>query len=274
MKWIDRHTFGIWYFGFFLFSMGIRYGDGLLLSQLFHPIIYSPRIDSIVWTFHAIGLSASLNNSIVFLLFDSSLVLLALYILLRLVQRLTVQKLVSVHFIVFFFYILLAYTYPTLSLRKYLGLVLIPIAFTFKSQQRYIAYIKLMRYLSLFIFASAAIWKIARGVFLSSEHFLYSLKVQHIETVINFSDSWISIIPTFLLAQPELCTILFITAIVLQLSFIVGYFTYKYDKVLMMLFIVFVATDFFVMRIEFYEILVFIPLYLHSDFVNVKKNSY
>ncbi len=261
MGWISRKSYVLYFYGCFIVFMLTRYLDGLLLYQISANPIRSPRIDLVVWTTHLVGIPDLVSNPFISLFIDLLILSLPFVILYNVYLGKKINRLAFALFISFAFYILIIYCFPTLSIRKYLGLVLIPIAFTFASEKRYLNYLQLMRYYVLFVFTSASLWKIFRGVAWDSSHMQLSLKAQHIDNLINWPDHYITKLMSAIIANPTYCTIIFIVAIISQLTFSIGFFTKKYDRFLAFLLIVFIISDYLVMRIEYWEFIVFLPLF-------------
>ena len=261
MDLINRRTYTIYFYVCFVLFLVIRYFDGLFLSQISSNPIRSPRVDLIVWLTHLIDLPDLFTNTTLSLILDTSIVILPLIILFQVFRNRSIHKTSLVLSFLFTFYILVIYCYPTLSLRKYLGLVLIPFAFSFSNNERFSNYLRLMRYFVLFVFTSASLWKITRGVIFDDWHMQLSLKLQHIDNFANWPDHYITKLLSTFIANSQYCYVLFILAVLMQLSFVVGFFTRKYDRLLAFFLIVFIITDYLVMRIEYWEYIVFLPLF-------------
>lgn len=262
MDWLSRKSYGLFFYSCFLAFLVVRFFDQLFLFQVSTNPIRSPRVDLIVWITHYIGIPDIISNSYFSLFIDLLIVLLPIIILYRLYSGLKIHKLAAVLSVLFAFYILIIYCFPTLSIRKYLGLVLIPIAFIFTSEKRYYHYLELMRYYLLFVFTSASLWKLVRGVAWDPTHMQLSLKAQHIDNFINWPDHFITRLISSFVDNPTLCTLIFIAATLSQFSFIIGFFTKKYDRLLAILLVIFIISDYLVMRIEYWEFIVFLPLLL------------
>lgn len=262
MLWIERKSFAIYFYSFFIVFMVVRYFNELFLHQLISNPIRSPRIDLVVWITHYIGIPNLISNQIVSLTFDFIILLLPILILYRIFKGKKFNNLSASLCLFFGLYILFIYCFPTLSIRKYLGLVLIPIAFIFQSKRRYYYYLELMRYYILFVFTSASLWKILRGVAWDPRHMQLTLKAQHIDNFVNWPDHYITKLIATLIEHPSFCTTLFILAVISQLLFFIGFITKKYDKLLAILMLIFILSDYLVMRIEYWEFIVFLPLFL------------
>jgi hypothetical protein len=275
MQWIERKSFAIYFYSFFIVFMVIRYFDELFLHQLISNPIRSPRVDLVVWITHFIGIPNLISNQFVSLSFDFVLILLPIIILYRVFKNKKINKLSALLCGLFGLYILLIYCFPTLSIRKYFGLVLIPIAFIFQSKKRYYYYLELMRYYILFVFTSASLWKILRGVAWDPRHMHLTLKAQHIDNFVNWPDHYITKLIASIIAHPSYCTTLFLLAVVSQLLFFTGFITKKYDKLLAILMLIFILSDYLVMRIEYWEFIVFLPLLLgkYPDLNKINETS-
>lgn len=247
----------------FLIFMIIRAFDQLMMSQIGNNPIHSPRQDPIVWIIQWTRIPDFLTSNIVSIIYDILMISIPIFIIMRLLRNKSIHRLSTLHFGLFFIYILSIYCFPTLSIRKYLGLLLTPIAFIFQDEKRYARYMELLRFYICFIFSSASIWKIARGVITDTDHMMLTLKQQHIDNILNWNDHIITKLAIYLVSNPMICHYLLLAAIFSQLLFLIGFITKKYDWLLAILLIVFIIMDFLIMRIEYWEFLIFLPILLN-----------
>ncbi len=273
MEWINRKSYALYFYACFIFFLIVRYFDQLFLHQISANPIRSPRVDLVVWTTQLSGIPNFISSSGIGIYIDILVIILPIVILYQIYKVKKYNRLAAILALIFGIYILIIYCFPTLSIRKYLGLVLIPIAFTFTSEKRYSYYLQLMRYYVLFVFTSASLWKIFRGVAWDSTHMQLSLKAQHIDNFINWPDHHITSLLSYIVDNPTYCAILFLAAVVSQLTFALGFFTKKYDRLLAFLLIVFIVSDYLVMRIEYWEYVVFLPLLLKKHPSTLESNS-
>ena len=80
------------------------------------------------------------------------------------------------------------------------------------------------------------------------------LLFQHKELLANSPGFWQSNLITFLVEHKILSYILYLSTVLLELSFIVGFFTKKFDRLLILGFIFFLLMDHLIMRIPYYEV--------------------
>jgi hypothetical protein len=136
------------------------------------------------------------------------------------------------------------------------GLLVISIPFWFKSEQRFNFSWEAVRYYLLYIFSSAALWKILRGSALYHDQLSNILKAQQINLLLQNPDSYKAHIAQYLISHTNFSHFILLLNVVLQLTFAVGFFTKKYDRLLFALTIVFVVANFLVMGILSFELLV------------------
>jgi hypothetical protein len=239
--------------------------NGLSISQLGAPIIHEVRQDPLVWHLIHSGLADFIaGNTIAALIFDVVIIIpMAVILFFTLSQKLT-KRLIFLHCVLFAFYLLIIFSFPSLSIRKYLGLAIVPLIFLFVDNERYKRALSYLRYYVLFIFASSAMWKIVRGAIFESDQFVNILRNQHFEHMVLFPDHISTHIAECLISQETIAFVFYLLIAILQLSFIIGFFTKKYDRWLLIAMLLFVMGDFLVMRVEYWEFLVFVPVFLRK----------
>ena len=138
----------------------------------------------------------------------------------------------------------------------FVGVLVMSIPFWFKSEQRFNFSWEAARYYLLYIFASAALWKILRGSAFYHDQLSNILKQQQINLLLQNPDSYKAHIAQYLIANKGISHIVLLLNVIVQLSFAVGFFTKKFDRVLFALAIVFVVANFLVMGILSLELLI------------------
>ena len=123
-----------------------------------------------------------------------------------------------------------------------------------------------MRYFFLFFFASAAIWKLRQGGTFNPEQMSGILLMQHKEYLVSAPDYWYTHFIYWLVKHQAIGFVLYLTGTLLEMVFIIGFFTKKYERILLMLFIAFLIMDFFIMRISYFEILPMALPFLFSKY--------
>ncbi len=238
----------------------------MTITQLMQPYFYEPHEDPLAWIFISSGIPEFvINHRWISISLDILVPLLVIIILLLAINKNRNYKLLLLHLLLFNFYLFVVFSYPTLSIKKYLGLTLLPILFLAKDDKTYKLLFSVFRYFVLFIFSSSALWKIFRGSVIQKDQFVYILQHQHIDQFHFYPDHLVSLIAQYIIGHPTLASILFLCAIGIQLAFTIGFITRKWDRVLALLLCVFVLFDFLFMRIEYWEFLVFLPLFFSTN---------
>lgn len=151
------------------------------------------------------------------------------------------------------------FTYNLVTGHHYHGLVgviLIAVPFWAKNETRFNLLWEVVRYYWLYIFASAAIWKILRGSVFYTEQLSNILKAQQLDLLLQQPDGFQAHVVQYLIANPQVSHWVLIANVIVQLSFLIGFFSRKFDTVLFVLAIVFCAANYFVMSIVSAELLI------------------
>lgn len=136
---------------------------------------------------------------------------------------------------------------------------------TNKSENFYLI-LSFCRYYLLYIFVSAAVWKIARGALLNPFEMTNILLTQHADVLAPGCDSWSCNLLSYLIGHHQLSYCIYLLAAILEMIFIVGYFTSRFDKILFICLIAFLVGDQIVMRIPYWSILFAgFPLLINFD---------
>ena len=225
--------------------------NNLGLSQLEQPIFIELKTDRILWLLDSINLFTSIiQNPLLSISIDTLLIILPI-----LTFFFPKVKFLSVFlFITCTVYYFTFNTSSTYHEHNYLGILLISFLMIFKDEILYKIAFELIRFYICFIFSSAAFWKIGRGSFWHESQFQNIIRLQHSEllTLEPKNSEYYNFID-FLLNNNQISTFLWILAVILQLCFIIGFFTKKYDYLLLLNLLVFLLSDFIIMNISFYE---------------------
>jgi len=183
--------------------------------------------------------------------FDSLLILFPVLFLL------TGKRIFAIVFSMFLLFYFL--TYNLITGHHYHGLVgaiIISIPFWTKNETRFNLLWEAARYYLLYIFASAALWKILRGSAFYTDQLSNILKSQQLDLLLQQPDSFQAHVVQYLIANPEASHWVLLANVFVQLSFLVGFFTKKFDAALFVISIVFCAANYFVMSIVSAELLI------------------
>lgn len=99
----------------------------------------------------------------------------------------------------------------------------------------------------------AGLWKVYRGTAFDVEQMAAILQNQHIELLYTQPDAFFSKVYIYLIERPKLAFMLWQSAIWLELSFVIGFFTRRADAYLLFALLAFIVADYFLMSLYFFE---------------------
>jgi hypothetical protein len=156
-----------------------------------------------------------------------------------------------------FIYAMMITSVSTLSIEGYVSWILLPLMFAFKSEGSFFYMLQTMRYFFLIIFSSAALWKIRAGGIFNIEQMSAILLKQHTSYLLDAPHDWFSRLLRYLIIHPKISWSLYLVAALAELFFAIGFFTKKFDRLLLVIFILFLLFDFFLMRINYMSWFIF-----------------
>jgi len=229
--------------------------NGMLLYQM-QPAFFYTRPDVFTWLFMQTGLHQwLLNNAGGCLLFDVLFYTApAIYFLHYRNSRPTAYVSGIYMLLVNWLYVQCYTLYATNSIEGHLAWLLFPVVFLPKKEEGFALLLDGLRYFFLFFFASAGLWKLRQGGVFNTSEMAGILLNQHKELLTNSPLYWQSRFIVWLVQHQLVSYMLYVSATVMELLFIVGFFTKKFDKALLVLFLVFLVMDYLVMRIPYFEV--------------------
>ena len=253
----------IFFYALFLF----KWAAGLLLYQL-QPIIFNTRFDLFTWLLMDTGLHRwLLNNKHGWLLFD--IVFYSLPLVYRLTFSLNKKAALAVAvgiLVVNWIYIQCYTLYPTGSIESYTAWLLFPCLLIAASLRNFYFVLHGLRYFFLYFFASAGLWKIIQAGVFNPEQMNGILLYQHGAFLVSSPAHWFTKFVYWLIANPVLSYGVYIAAMLLELFFIIGFFTRRLDKFLAGAFLLFLLLDLLLMRIYYWETIPYIIVLFYSSY--------
>ncbi|WP_460551307.1 hypothetical protein [Ferruginibacter profundus] len=149
-------------------------------------------------------------------------------------------------------YALLITSLGMLSVEGFTGWIIIPLIFALRSDKGFYYAMHCLRYVFLLIFFSAGLWKIRGGGIFNAEEMSAILVRQHAPYIIAAPGDWFTRCVYYLSNHNTLSYTLYLSATVAELIFIAGFFTKRFDKILIVAFVLFVLLDFALMRINYF----------------------
>lgn len=256
----------LWYCIIFYILMLYKWWNGLFLTQL-KPHLFNNRFDLVTWLFMKTGTHQGvINNTTAWLVFDIAFYSMPLLMYVAFVRSIRLGAIVSMVMLVVNWVYVQCYTlYPTNSIEAHIAWLLFPLLFITVNLQSFYFMLHGLRYFLLFFFASAGLWKIAQQGIINVDQMSGVLLFQHKEYLTSSSNAYTTFI-YWLVNHPSTSYIFYLLAMLLELTFIVGFFTKKYDHYLLAGFLIFLVMDFLLMRISYFEVSAFFLPILYSRY--------
>ena len=231
------------------------------LSQL-QPKIFLTRFDGFTWLFMKTGLHQWLiDNKTGWLLFDTLFYAMPLvFFFSHNVYRVGAVVTAFLMLVVNWIYIQCYTLFPSNSIEANTAWLLFPVIFLAANPKTFRLLAEGLRYFFLFIMVSAGVWKIVTGAVFNEQQMSGVLLYQHAELLATSPGYWQTNLVEWIIANENVGFVLFLLATGLELTFLAGFFTKKYDHLLIILFIIFLVFDHLVMRIPYYDLMPYLIL--------------
>ncbi len=243
-------------FGFGLFVILYRFYSSTMLSELANPIVPElvfPSIDNSYWLLLLSGVPQFLLSHSYLITFVDLL----LFVLPLAAMFSDKKQGLAIAFTIFYtLYFFIFNTYSGHHYHGLFGLLIISIPFWTNKPERFNLLWRAVRYYLLFLFVSGACWKLFRGAAFDPMHMHNILLQQHGQLLAEQPGSFYAQGIRWLLNHPTVSYSMFLATTIIEFSFIIGFFTARFDRVLLVLFLLFCITNFLVMHIVSAELLV------------------
>ncbi len=276
MKRSFRHTIIVWFCAIFYVLALFKWFNNMLLYQQ-QPVFIYDTFDVFSWLFLQTGIPKWLLQTKQFLLFDVLFYTTPLSLLITSYAKPTSISLAAIYVLIInWIYLQCYFIFPISSYTIFVVWLIFPIIFIPKKEETFLLLFDGIRYFFLYFFASAGIWKIIRGSVFNKVQLSGILLEQHKEMLTSSPHYWLTDLYVFLINHATLSYFLYIVVTIMELSFLIGFFTKKFDKFLILVYFVFLIADYFIMRIPYFETLpLLLTLYFHfKPIVRQEKSSF
>ena len=229
--------------------------NGLFLYQL-QPSFFYTRQDLVTWLFMQTGLHQwLLNNKPGWILFDALFYSMPLLYFLSFKYFKKASAAIAVCMLIVNWCYVQCYTlYPSNSIEGHIAWLLFPVILVAANPKTFSLLFQGLRYFFIFFVASAGVWKLAQGGLFSPSQMSGVLLFQHNQLLTGSPAYWQSLLILYFIQNPHLSYLLYLSATLLELFFFTGFFTKKYDRLLVLLFLLFLIMNFLIMRMPYFEI--------------------
>ena len=247
--------------GFLLFAWIIKFWYGIGLCQLDSPPFIAPKSDNFFWLLHYFNIPQTvLSNFYLGLTVDVGIVT-ALLGLMWKPQKWGFGVLFLLGFIVYYVSYNSAMTHHAHPMSGYF--VVACLLCLGASSKIFTLGFYAVRYYACFVMASAGLWKLGRGAVFHPNQMQHILMTQHTDyRVARGEEYWYSQFIEWWIQHPELTQYLWYGGVLLELSFLIGFFTKRIDWWFILAFFGFLMADYWIMNLYFFEFCIFVPFFL------------
>ena len=264
----DKHTkqFALFYLLCFLINFCWFSYNNLLLSAI-NPVYFNNKLD---FTRNILMLSNLqhylINERWLRIFLDCLYYLLPVLLTILFIKKWWGRSLLA-YFTCFFtiVYSLFFSSFTYISMEGYIGWILFPLILSALTLQNFYYYLQSVRILFILIFVSAATLKIKSGGIFNPDQMAGILLTQHNNYLVSNPKDWYAEFIYFLVQHKAIAQSLFILGTITELSFAIGLFTLKFDRLLIVLFCLFLAFDYFLMQINYFTWMVFMGCFYFSN---------
>ena len=261
-----RKKITLWYCIIFYALMLLKWFNGMFLYQL-KPYLFNNRFDMFTWLLMKTGVHEwLLNNPVGWLCFDVAFYAMPLLVFWALNKSIRIAAIASVVMLIVNWVYIQCYTlYPANSIESFTAWLLFPFLFITINLRSFYFVLNGLRFFFLYFFASAGVWKIVQhGVF--NVHQMSGVLLYQHKEYLTSSSNWYTNFIYWLIHHPYIGYLLYVAGTVLELSFLVGFFTKKYDQLLILSFLIFLVMDILIMRIHYWEVTPFLLTLIYSKY--------
>lgn len=244
------------YFIFYYFTLFSFFFSHRLLSQ-YKAVFFTHNRDLTELALIATGIPAfMIAQPWTYIVADSLMFIVPVFLLIFYIKQKAFSRITGFLFLALLLaYFLLQDIFTQLHSQMFIGFFIIAFTFITTTPQQFYNALKLGRYFFLYSFVSAAIWKISRGTLLNTEQLSTILVFQHGDLLTGNCSNNLCRLYFYLINHPAISFMLYIGAIIIESCFIIGFFTRKWDNVLLSLAIIFFTFDHLIMRIPFWPVM-------------------
>ena len=245
----------------------------MLLYQQ-QPLFIYDTFDISSWLFMLTGIPQWLLHTKLFFLFDAIYYCAPLLLLATSYAKPKLIPFAAIFLVIInWIYLQCYFIYPISSYTIFIAWLIFPTIFMAKSETTFALLFSGVRYFFLYFFFSAAVWKIVNGGLFHTSQLSAILLEQHKEMLTNSPDYWLTVLYNWLIAHTAVSYALYVLVTLMEFSFLIGFFTRRFDRYFIVIYLVFLCADYLIMRIPYFETLPFLLTIYYNPvrFSNLKS---
>ena len=252
-------------FIYILLFLLLRFFTNATPSHTLQPPLYLIQFDPVYWLFKFSFLSAINSNQFAADIFDTILFASCVLVILF-----PLKRLFAISFSIFLLTYAVSYNISIVHHAHPLSLtIIITLPFWVKRSTDWKLMWEGMRYYVCFVYTSSFIWKTLLGTsFFVWNNGVTSAKLNLAEYMYHNPNSFSAGIMKYFISHPELLNTGHVLIILLEGFMVIGFFTKKYDKYLILLPVIIHVTTYFFSDVFFIEMLVGLFAFLNTRQIN------
>jgi hypothetical protein len=264
-------------FALITISLVWSFFSNTLLHQLNRPVLKFPYVDATYWGMHWLGIPELItgNYSIAFI-FDTALFASCFLSFLYPEKRWFIWSFIVLYFI----YFITFNTFGAHHTNHKIGFLVIAIPFAVADYKSFNFLWQGLRYFLLFAYADAFLWKLFRLSWLHADQGLLIMK-KNVAAFLYFEPgTWQAGLYRWLLQHPAWVNGAYLAGFLLEGLFIIGFFTRKFDRYLLVLSILLPIGFWLIADAYFFEFVIlsltlinFHTVYMPRRFANILKKG-
>lgn len=240
-------------FALTLASLVWSFFSNTLLHQLQRPVIKYPYVDLTYWVMHFLQLPEIITGSFwLACLFDLAMFAFCILCYVYPEKRWCIWSFIALYFV----YFITFNTFGAHHTNHKIGFLLIAIPFTVSNYKSFNYLWQGLRYFLVFAYTDAFLWKFFRLSWLHPNQGMLILKKNQAAYLYLEPDTMLAGLYRWLLLQPALVNGAYIAGVIIEGLFIIGFFTRKYDKFLLILSILLPVGFWFTADAYFFELII------------------
>lgn len=262
----------IWiYLGTYFLNFCWNLTHGISFTRI-QPIIFTNRLDA---TLHIILvtplLSLLMSSETTRIIFDTLAFLLPVLLCLCYLKYKKFTGVVAgITALYCLVYYLLLSAVSYYSAEAFICWTLLPLVLLTIKPEGFYYRVQVVRLIFSLLFLSSAFWKLSSGAIFHSGQMGAILLDQHISTLQYHGTDFFSRMIFYFIEHPLAAQALYIGSFLAEFSFVVAFFTTRFDRLLIVLLLFFLLSDFMLMGINYFPWLSFIGCFCLSAFQEPK----
>jgi hypothetical protein len=245
----------------------------LMISQLESPVLLRVDLDLTYWAVHLTGIGELFRRSY-FAAVSFDLVLAILCIVTVIFpKRIIFPILTGLFFLV---YCVLLNSYQCWHYHNLITLILLIVPFCFRSLKTFSILFAGLRYAVAYIYASAAIWKLLRGSVFNEGQMKWLIEHNYVDrlAVEGYELSFLENMMFQLSNYSTLSSIALIIGVAMEASFLIAFFTRKFDRYLIIVGVVFHLITAVLVDVSFLQLWILFVVFLPPDGINSSPTAW